>query len=665
MRQLGLLALVAVAVPQSSFAQCPDGTPPPCGPPRVAAPDPNRVAILPFRVSTADSLLGEGIPELLSVEFTGERAPRAAHMGTVLRVWRRAGGALRTPLPQSAQLRVAREVGCGLLIEGSVVGLGSRLSLTASVMTVAGGEPRRVGPISGPADSLELLIGRLASGLLGALGGSRGEGVDPATRLTDSPRAMRAYLEGLARYRRGRSGEAGAAFERALMLDSGFARATLMRYLADTWGAKDPRWAAAAFAVRDRLSPPDRVLLTAYLGERHPAPRSPAQHLADRRRAAAVLPESPEAHAELGEYLFHGGGANMPGHLAAAREAFTRSLALEPQAFTLLHLIEIALYQADTTALTRWWRAYDAVTDDSSRARALGIAVAARIGDSALASAMAFRTAPLSDNYLNLYAANGAVGAVIPRLAGRDPDSWFAEMQVALGRPSVVVRRRAAVSAEGEHASAAGEARGIAYDHALVMSALFEAGDSAEGARAAARLAAATPRDSLVRARAACTAALWQLATGVEARYDAALLRRHALGACAATLALVRARRDSAPDVDHRLEAVDSMLRWTVAAYDNDAMAGFEHRIVARLWEERGERARALHALHYVVFGFADWRFAASDAREEGRLAALLGDTTTAIRAYRRYLDFRRDAEPALIPQRDSVRAELARLLRQ
>ena len=55
----------------------------------------------------------------------------------------------------------------------------------------------------------------------------------------------------------------------------------------------------------------------------------------------------------------------------------------------------------------------------------------------------------------------------------------------------------------------------------------------------------------------------------------------------------------------------------------------------------------------------------ASTQREEGRLAALVGDTAAAIRAYRRYLDFRRDAEPSLIPQRDSVRAELARLERR
>jgi len=50
--------------------------------------------------------------------------------------------------------------------------------------------------------------------------------------------------------------------------------------------------------------------------------------------------------------------------------------------------------------------------------------------------------------------------------------------------------------------------------------------------------------------------------------------------------------------------------------------------------------------------------------REEGRLAAALGETDRAIEAYRRYLDYYKDAEPALVPQRDSVRAALGRLIR-
>ena len=49
--------------------------------------------------------------------------------------------------------------------------------------------------------------------------------------------------------------------------------------------------------------------------------------------------------------------------------------------------------------------------------------------------------------------------------------------------------------------------------------------------------------------------------------------------------------------------------------------------------------------------------------RLEGRLAAELGDTAGAVRAYQHYLALRYDPDPQLQPEADEVRAELARLL--
>jgi hypothetical protein len=48
--------------------------------------------------------------------------------------------------------------------------------------------------------------------------------------------------------------------------------------------------------------------------------------------------------------------------------------------------------------------------------------------------------------------------------------------------------------------------------------------------------------------------------------------------------------------------------------------------------------------------------------RQEGRWAALAGDTARAIKAYDEYLMWRYNPEPVLVPQRDSVRAEVAEL---
>jgi hypothetical protein len=51
--------------------------------------------------------------------------------------------------------------------------------------------------------------------------------------------------------------------------------------------------------------------------------------------------------------------------------------------------------------------------------------------------------------------------------------------------------------------------------------------------------------------------------------------------------------------------------------------------------------------------------------REEGRLAALTGDRTGAIRAYQHYLALRTDPEPSLRPQVEQVRADLGQLLKE
>ena len=109
LRRAVLMTALCFAPGNSVAAQCPDGTPPPCAGARAPAPpDPNRIAILPFHVTTADTLLGEGLSELVATALTGEHGPQPAHVGTVLRAWRRAGVNLRTPLGQDAAQRVAR-----------------------------------------------------------------------------------------------------------------------------------------------------------------------------------------------------------------------------------------------------------------------------------------------------------------------------------------------------------------------------------------------------------------------------------------------------------------------------------------------------------------------------------------------------------------------------
>jgi hypothetical protein len=83
---------------------------------------------------------------------------------------------------------------------------------------------------------------------------------------------------------------------------------------------------------------------------------------------------------------------------------------------------------------------------------------------------------------------------------------------------------------------------------------------------------------------------------------------------------------------------------------------------VARLRERQGNIPAALSAVRRRTYSYHLTDYLASHLREEGRLAAVSGDTSGAIRAYRHYLALRSDPEPALRPVVEAVREELAKL---
>ena len=84
--------------------------------------------------------------------------------------------------------------------------------------------------------------------------------------------------------------------------------------------------------------------------------------------------------------------------------------------------------------------------------------------------------------------------------------------------------------------------------------------------------------------------------------------------------------------------------------------------VVARLLEAQSNLPGALAAVRRRVYGLGMRRYLSTYLGEEGRLAALTGDTAGAIRADQHYLALRADPEPPLRAERDRVRSELARL---
>ena len=125
--------------------------------------------------------------------------------------------------------------------------------------------------------------------------------------------------------------------------------------------------------------------------------------------------------------------------------------------------------------------------------------------------------------------------------------------------------------------------------------------------------------------------------------------------ACALLLQVQLSRDPSA------LAALDSLLLNPT----DRGWAAFGNLIAAREHERLGDIPGALAAVRRRVYGLGHFPPYVTYLREEGRLAALTGDRAGAARAYRHYLVLRSDPDSALRPQQDSVRAELAALLRE
>jgi hypothetical protein len=85
--------------------------------------------------------------------------------------------------------------------------------------------------------------------------------------------------------------------------------------------------------------------------------------------------------------------------------------------------------------------------------------------------------------------------------------------------------------------------------------------------------------------------------------------------------------------------------------------------VLARLLEKQGNLPRALATVRRREYGLRTPPYLSTYLREEGRLAALTGDTAAAIKAYQHYLALRSNPEPVLKPEVERVRSELAGLM--
>ena len=98
-----------------------------------------------------------------------------------------------------------------------------------------------------------------------------------------------------------------------------------------------------------------------------------------------------------------------------------------------------------------------------------------------------------------------------------------------------------------------------------------------------------------------------------------------------------------------------------------DLTFGLDNLVLAQLLARHGEPVLALAAVRRgrpreTLFAVLSLGLIVDYLREEGRLAAMTGDTAGAVVAYRHYLALREDPQGPWRAQRDSVAAELAAL---
>jgi TolB-like protein len=632
---------------------------------------PDVVAVLPFRVAGADPslhYLRQGMLDLLQAKLTGEGGPRAADARSVLAAFRDAGGTDQDDVPDHVLPAIARKLGAGRVLQGSVVGPPDQVVISATVLEMPGGRALAQTSVAGPSDSLFVLVDRLTARLLALGAGASAQQLSALT--TTNLDALRAYLDGQAAYRRGGFEAASQGLARAVQLDSTFALALSALLEASGWwpfGIDTDRVRRLAWQYRDRLNGRDQLILSIQLGSRFPRATPYTERIADAERATVLLPESPEVWYMLGDLLFHHGPiAGVADSHERAQQAFERAVLLDSAyASPITHLSGLAFLRNDTAAVRRWATRAVALDSTGFGAQTANFELAlGRRDEKALRATLESAAPGVSVvSVLHVFPLDSLV------YANQDFIFSFARRKAttAEDRLSVYLTRVLALFNRGKPAAAQAlldTVRAIpgaaqAADGITLWAAMFWDGDTAR----ASAIAAQHPRPSVTEA--------WNLLRHNTASVNATIARYRTDPELRDTLAEGHVRaavlleawtavERSAPEARALVLAADSMwVGWVEGA-------SLGSPALARLLEAVDEPRRALAAIRRRPHPHGNREFdgLVPSLLVEARLAARVGEREAAIRAYRGYLLWREDPEPRLIPQRDSARAEMAQLVR-
>lgn len=328
------------------------------------------VAVLPWRVVGPDvEYLGEGMVDLLSFGVEGVAGLRKIVPSTVLSAWRAYRGDSLVEVDEAAGLEIAHRVQARYLITGSVVQSGQSVRMVAEVRDVTTGRPRGLAEVTGPLDSVPLLVDRLTLELLrlGLLpADTRALPVNLGSITTASLPALKAYLAGEREYRVAHWYEAAHHYLRALEHDSTFAYALYRLIKANDWGAN----LGSTRPYRERLAPlvarmpeRDRMLITGEMAANiwPDRPSDPGRQIEMLEAMVRRYPDDVEGWVALGDRHYHDRGPLLlppDGY----RGAFARAMALNPHfREPYLHLIEDAFSRLDTVEARRLLAAASAI----------------------------------------------------------------------------------------------------------------------------------------------------------------------------------------------------------------------------------------------------------------------------------------------------------------
>ena len=445
-----------------------------------------------------------------------------------------------------------------------------------------------------------------------------------------------------------------------------------------------------AWRYRSRLSAQDRGNLTATLGPRFPAPSTRREVIAAAEHFVQVAPQSPEAWAGLGAALFDNGPLlDLPEAHARAVAAFARAVVLDPTNVPALRLLIIAATTRGDAATAR--RALAALLrqrrDSTTQVEFVPEWFAAAVSGDTATLHRVLRDDSLAPSWemsrpgeqaslmirlglhqgLDLRAADGILERALAAAATENQRAsirWNQGMLNGIrGRPrrpptGLPVHPRSVELADPVFSALFGEGDSTDWD-SVRPELLKQIGSPRVDECCIPRFGAgeyALAMNRLELAEQAATDLRTYHGAAPDADSAFATPMSHAYGVILEAQIAARTHDRSADAWLHRLDSLlaDPLDEW---------MPCWGNMVAARLHEARGELGAALAAMRRRSWGLVCPSYVVYH-REEGRLAALTGDTTGAIRAYRRYLALRSDAEPRFQAKVQQVRSALAALER-